>query len=445
MFDTVIHGAKVLQGDRFEFANIGINGSVISAIDKGVLEGNHVISAVGKYIIPGLIDFHTHLDDTIGAFSLADDFQSGSKIAVMNGVTTICTFVTQKKNQSLHDAIKQENDKAKHSSWCDYHFHITPAVQNAETILALDELGRQGQVTLKFYTTYRHADLYQSYDALAKWMQELTSKKVRVLIHCEDDAIVMDPLRMQRNRVADRRPEIAEVTAVSQVLQLVATYEVPVHFVHVSTAEACQLIYQAKRALPVTMETCPQYLYLTATKQSGKTGYRYLCSPPMRKPKTKEALKRQFLEGKIDILATDHCAFTMEDKDSGMGDLDKTPYGIPGIGTLPHLCYRLFETEGHEAALSHLAEYCSKRPAQLLGLTGKKGSLSVGSDADLVIIDKATKPHSIMPTLRSCYNPYSKVSSRLTIHSVYHHGLAILENYKMNDNIKPLGEWVCQN
>jgi len=396
-----------------------------------------VVDAEGAYAIPGLIDIHTHLDDTIGSFYLADTYRTGSMVAILNGVTTLFSFITESKEFPLSQAIENARQKAQGNCLCDYHWHITPINYSEEAFETFDSIVNQGFRSFKVYTTYKNAGIYLNYNQIDYLAAYLKSNNCKLLVHCEDEEVLMKnagnyKYLNQAKSHALVRPEIAEIKAVQKILDICLTHQLPVHIVHVSSAESVELIKQCQKALPVSFETCPQYLFLNDEYLNRIQGHEYLCSPPLRSAENSELMREHALNGDIDCFATDHCAFLKEDKDIYRNDFRKVPNGLPGIGSLFSLVFEMFlKAEKNEeinvGLLARLTYHLSEMPAKITGIYPQKGCLDIGSDADLVIFKKGdAKP--IMPSFADTYNPYEGFTSRLDIVLTVKSGQIVVKN-----------------
>jgi dihydropyrimidinase len=397
----------LLEGEHI--AALGAPGSLGSA--------DQAVDAAGCYVLPGLMDFHTHLDDRIGRFELADTCESGGRLALQHGITTLFGFITQGPGETLLAAIRRTQARARprtHLVW-----HLTPTRWDPETWRELEVAVALGFRTVKLYTTYRANGLYLDYETLADLLPRLATLGVRVLIHAEDEALLQGAA-FASPRASDQarlRPEAAEVQAVARLLDLAHRAGTRLHFVHVSTLAAAHLIQASKARQDVTCETCPQYLWLDASRLDGPEGHRWICSPPLRDDR--EAFRDHARSGGFDLLATDHCAFSRKDKDDWDGrDIRTVASGLPGIGALLPLAWRLWEAEPDRAA-REVARACSELPARLAGLFPRKGALVAGADADLVVLDPDGTARPLRGSLADVHEPYAGFSSRLSARHVW--------------------------
>lgn len=317
-------------------------------------------------LLPGICDFHVHVGETIGGYNLADDWRSLSVLAQKVGIAAIGAFVTEEPTNSLADKYHRMKDAAEREFEGHVHWHLTPTQTTVKDIIPFLKEG----CDLKFYTTYKPAGIYRSYDDISHWMQDLSDLKPRLLVHCEDDATVEKfSLRYQFHSPADhclRRPEIAENIAVEQILELAVKHQYPVHIVHVSSATSALLIYEAKRDYDfITCETAPHYLIYNEDHLKGSNGHRYLCSPPYRSEQTRGAMVELLQDGYFDIIASDHCPFTIQDKDRYADTPAQVPNGIAGVGTLFSSMYTHF-VETNKITLDNLIALTIYNPAKLM-------------------------------------------------------------------------------
>ncbi|PKN71429.1 MAG: dihydroorotase [Candidatus Cloacimonetes bacterium HGW-Cloacimonetes-3] len=320
--------------------------------------------------LPGIYDFHVHIGETIGGHELADNWQSFDRLKEHCGLEGIGLFVTETKDMSIADKLVEMREAAK-----DYpgkvFWHLTPLSLEPGAIISLLDK----DTDIKLYSTYRDAGLFRSYKAIERLMKDLASHKTRLLVHCEDDAIVAEHSeRTPFMRASDhclRRPEKAEITAVEKLLDLSIKHHYPIHIVHVSCPKAALLIQEAKKEADyITCETAPHYLLLNEEQLADPQGHRWLCSPPLRSESSRGAMVELLQDGIFDIVASDHCAFTTADKDHGIMHPDSTPMGIAGSGTLFTLLAEHLVNKG-KISMEQLFDLISFNPAKLMGFSPK--------------------------------------------------------------------------
>lgn len=427
----LIRNGRVALGDRLEALDVRVGGTRVEALGApGSLTADRILDAQGAFVLPGLIDFHTHLDDRIGAHDLADTIEMGSRVAVLNGITTLCTFVTQGHHENLGQALNRARCKALGRAHTDLWYHLTPTRFEAGDRAEQQRLLGLGYRTWKFYTTYRPAGLFQDWSDLEARFRELGPGGARFLLHCEADDLIPGeaPVGLDLSRASAHgrlRSEAAEVEAIRSAIGLSRDHQVPLHVVHVSTVEGARLVQAALASGLLSAETCPQYLWLDETWLDRPDGHRWLCSPPLRGDR--ERFRNLAREGAFTLLATDHCAFRPEDKDAWNGrDIRTVANGLAGIGALPHLAWQLWQSDPEQAALQ-VAHHLSAEPARLLGLKDRKGRIAPGCDADLVLIDPKGPERPIRSSLSPTHEPYPGFSSPLAFPAVIRGGELCVE------------------
>lgn len=441
----LIHGGKTWDGQGWGLQDIRVEKGSITTVGNKLpaLTGDELIDATGLYVTPGFWDFHVHAGDRIGNYQLADDLPAATRLGVTNGITTLFTFVTQKAGQTAEEAW-QTTEKDTGRLGCNVGRHIT-CRSTADFDQWYNDHRTAGRVrTVKLYTTYKNAGLYTSYDILEEYFRHYSQETVLFLLHAEDDEI----LSVAAARVKDNgqaichamaRPAAAEVEAVRRIIVLARRYDTAVHIVHVSTPEALELIQQARGKIRISCETAPHYLFANQELLDRPNGHRYICSPPLRTAKEQTELARLVKDGWTDILATDHCPFTVGDKDLEQEDYRQVPNGLPGLGALTHMAFRLFGPNT-ETALAALCKHLAQNPARLTGWWPRKGSLVPGSDADICLINPHGPDKPVRGTLADCADPYDGVASTLEFVRVLVGGKTVVENGVYN-GVTP-GEWL---
>ncbi len=412
----IING-KILFRDKFIKKDFILIGEEFSFNEN--IEADKVIDADGCYVLPGLIDIHTHLDDYIGKYYLADTYTSASEIALKNGFTTLFNFVTQKPGEELSDSIIRAKSKISDNIGVEFSFHLTPVNYDEDDFRKMIELINEGYKTFKFYTTYKKSGLYISYSNLENVYKRLSGYDIRFLIHCEDDDILKSAINPDFD-YSDAythsllRPKDAEVKAIEKVLGIAIKYKLPTHIVHISSVEGAKLVYEAKMKYDfISCETCPQYLLLDDDYLKNIDGYKYICSPPLRDKQNRKELSELANKGYFDIYTTDHCAFLKKDKDENRNDIRLVPNGLPGIGSLLYNIYNILEGD-EETKLIHIGKRLSENPAKLMGIYPRYGCLEEGSYANLAIVNIG-KSHPLKSTSQDVYDVYEEFSSNLNV------------------------------
>lgn len=418
-------------------ARIAKVGEIDPAEDPG-----SVVDASGLVVLPGLIDCHVHLEDRIGRFTIADDFQSGTAAALCSGVTTVVNFITQQSGETLEGALRKGVYRGLGASHCDFSFHLTPTSFSETDWAGIEAIAARGLRTFKFYTTYREAGLYTDYAALGAIMGRLADLGCRVLVHCEDEKVLeaVDASGLDLTSAGSwalLRPAEAEVVAIGKVLDLAAKTGAKVHIVHVSTSAGAELIDGARGRVDVTCETAPQYILLDESILDGPGGHRHKCTPPPRSGKVREAMEGMAVKGLFDLYATDHCPFVRTDKDD-FTDITTVPSGIAGVGALVPLMHGLL-VKKHGLGWPELVLRLSENPARLAGLFPRKGTIRAGSDADLVIIDADAPERSVASSFADCYDTYRDRTTAVAFKYVFLRGALVVREGRLVTPDRPKG------
>jgi dihydropyrimidinase len=439
---TLIRNGRVALDGSLQNLDVLVDGEHIAALGPQAGDADQVIDAAGCYVLPGFIDFHTHVDDAIGPYYLADTYESSTRTALENGITTLCTFVTQGPDESLLTALLRARAKAEGHSHSDVLWHLTPTTFSAGDLATLQVLLAGGYRTLKLYTTYKAAGIFASYERIAELFQRFGPLGAKFLVHCEDDALIeaIDTTGLDLAKAFTHtllRPEAAEILAIQKVVALALQHQASAHVVHVSTLEGARHLVANRAKGDLSFETCPQYLFLDESWLAREDGHRWLCSPPLR------GQRAPFLDlirqGAADIIATDHCPFCTRDKDRWDGrDFRQVPNGLPGLGALPHVTWKLWEDNPDRAALG-LSTHLSLNPAERAGLGDCKGSLRPGMDADLVVLDPKGPLHPLQSTATDAYEPFPGFTSPLAMRHVLLHGEVRARDGRLTDPKAPRG------
>jgi len=381
-------------------ADLLVEDERIKAIGHGlpVTHDTRAIDAEGCYVLPGVIDGHTHIALDTGIYRTADDWFAGSRAAACGGVTTVVDFATQFPGQTLRQAVEARLEEAQ-GAVIDYGFHVMvtdlPPGREAE----LAELVELGTPSVKLYTTYR-PNYYADDATILRLMETCADLGLLPLVHCENDALVTAQTEALiaagktgwRNH-GRSRPALAEQEAIQRIILLAQAAGCPVHICHCSTVRSVELVDSARRdGQIVSCETCPQYLLLDNTAYEEPKPWWYILQPPLRSAWDCAGLWMLVEDGAVDSIVTDHCDYTEAQK-TAQDDFTQTPGGLPGLETLLPLMFTSGIDEGH-LTLPQLSKLLSTNPARIWGLWPRKGALLIGSDADIVIYDP--RPESIL-------------------------------------------------
>lgn len=359
-------------------------------------DADKTIDATGKYVIPGGIDPHTHLDFPFGGTVSSDDFRTGTIAAAYGGTTSIVDFAVQQRGEALSQALEMWHQKAEGKAAIDYGFHMIILDLPEMRLPELDDMVRQGVTSFKMFMAYLGAVMVDD-STIFRAMVGAADNGALICLHAEHghmiDVLVKDALAEGHTGPeyhAITRPPTTEAEATHRAIRMAAVAGAPVYFVHLSCDDALQEVQAARaRQKYVYAETCPHYLTLDNSMydQDGFEGAKYVLTPPLRDQRHQAELWKGLRRNDLQVVSTDHCAFRFSDqKAMGKDDFSKIPNGGPGIENRLNLLY----THGVVPGLldmNRLVEVFSTTPARLFGLFPRKGTIAVGSDADIVVFD----------------------------------------------------------
>ncbi len=404
-FDTIITNGRVVTATDTFVSDVAINRGKIAAIGDNLPRENaaQVIDAAGKYVLPGGIDVHTHLDMPFGGTTSSDDFETGTRAAAFGGTTTLIDFAIQYKGQTLRTAFDAWMEKASGKAVCDYAFHCIITELADAQLEEMNALVREGVTSFKLFMAYPGVFMLDD-GSIFKALRRTANNGGLVCMHAENgnaiDVIVQQALAEGKKAPkyhALTRPTTAEAEATARAIALAEMAGAPVYIVHLSCNDALEKVREARdRGLPVYAETCPQYLYLSIDNFDvpGFEGAKYVFTPPLREKWHQEKLWNGLKRDHLQVVSTDHCPFCFkEQKELGRGDFTKIPNGGPGVEHRMSLIYSGGVAAGR-FSVNRFVELVSTTPAKLFGLYPRKGTIAVGSDADLVIFDPNRK-HTI--------------------------------------------------
>jgi len=397
-FDTIIANGTVVTATDTYLADVAIEDGRIVALGRNLPRDNakRLLDAAGKYVLPGGIDVHTHLDMPFGGTTSADDFETGTRAAAFGGTTTLIDFAIQYKGQSLRTAFDTWMQKASSKATADYGFHCIITDLPDAQLEEMPQLVREGITSFKLFMAY--PGVFMLDDAsIFKALRASAKAGAMVCMHAENggaiDVIVKQALAEGKTAPkyhALTRPTTAEAEATGRAIALAEMADAPVYIVHLSCNDALEKVREARdRGLPVYAETCPQYLYLSIENFDvpGFEGAKYVFTPPLREKWHQEKLWKGLKNDHLQVVSTDHCPFCFkEQKELGVGDFTKIPNGGPGIEHRMSLVYS-GGVGGGRFSVNRFVELVATTPAKLFGLYPRKGTIAVGSDADLVIFD----------------------------------------------------------
>ena len=415
----IINGHIVTATDDY-MGDMLIDGEKIVAIGSPGSFANHaddtVLDARGKYIFPGAIDVHTHMELPLPTTVGCDDFESGTIAAACGGTTTILDFANQQRGHTLAEALQAWHAKAEGKAVIDYGFHITITDLAAAPEEAMDEMMSAGVMTFKLLMAYPNTFMVDD-ETIYRVLRRAGRLGGLVMVHAENgiviDLIVREAVAAGHTAPGFHgltRPAMLEGEATQRAITLATLAEAPLYVVHVSCAYSLNAVAAARvKGLPVWGETCPQYLFLNdgCYAAPGFESAKFVCTPPMRKLSDNEALWIGLQRRELQVVSTDHAPFNFAgQKELGREDFTKIPNGLPGVEHRVMLMYD--GVRSGKLNIHHFVDLVATAPAKLFGLFPRKGTIAPGSDADLIIFDQertltisATTQHQ-----RVDYTPY---------------------------------------
>lgn len=435
---TLLKGGSVVSGRGVRKADVLLDGEKIARVGRGLsAEGGSVVDVTGMLLFPGFIDAHTHFDLDVCNTTTADDFESGSRAAIRGGTTTVIDFACPNRGESLQYGLELWHKKADGRTYCDYGFHMTIDDWNPAIEAELPAMFAAGISSFKLYLTYPAMMLEDG--AVYSAMKAIKRLGGICGFHCEN-AGVIDAMIAERKAAGDltpgahprSRPACLEAEAVGRLLRIAQAADCPVIIVHLTNRQALAEVEAArKRGQNVYVETCPQYLLLDESvyfNPDYAAAARYICAPPLREKEDQAQLWRGLKRGQIQTVSTDHCAFTLEQKDLGRGDFTKIPGGLPGVETRGELVYS-YGVAKKRIALPTMCQVLSENPARLYGLYPRKGVIREGADGDIVVYDPGAS-HVIRGedcVSKAGYSPYEGFVTSGGIAQVYLRGQLAVE------------------
>ncbi len=405
MTKTLIkNGTVVTAIDRMD-ADVLIDGTKVVALlgREHSVEPDEVIDARGKLVIPGGIDVHTHMELPFGGTFAADTFETGTRAAAWGGTTTIIDFAVQTVGQSAMDGWEAWMDKASGNCAIDYGFHMITGDINDQTLKEMELLVQEGVTSFKMFMAYPGV-FYSDDGQIVRAMQKAAEDGATICMHAEN-GIAIDVFVEQALDRGETDPihhgivrkSILEGEATHRAIKLAELTGAQLYIVHLSASEALDEVIRARDSgLQVFAETCPQYLFLSLDNLgNGFEGAKYVCSPPLRDHAEghQDRLWQGLRTNDLQVVSTDHCPFCMGDhhtfgtqKQLGRDDFSKIPNGMPGVENRMELIYSGGVEDGR-IGLNRFVEITATTPAKMFGLYPKKGTIAVGSDADIVVFD----------------------------------------------------------
>ncbi len=398
MATTLIKDGTIITASHSFAADLVIKDERIEQIGRNLLvkDVDREIDAAGKYIMPGGIDVHTHLDMPVGDFRSVDTFETGTIAAACGGTTTIIDYAAHEHGELMARGLETWHRRAEGRAVIDYGFHMTLSEFTERTLRDMEQMVNAGVSSFKVFTAYPGRMMLNDASIL-KILKRSEELGTLVCVHAENghviDVLIQEAL--ESGNVAPKyhaitRPSKGEGEAVNRVITLAELAETHLYIVHVSCCEAVEHITRARlKGLPIYAETCPQYLFLSDEyyELPDFKGAKYVMSPPLRDKQHQDGIWHGIQNRMLQVVGTDHCPFHFHgQKDRNQDNFTQIPNGGPGIETRLSLLYTGGVCTGR-ISLNHFVDLVSTAPARLFGLYPKKGAVAPGSDADLMIVD----------------------------------------------------------
>ena len=433
----VITAVDDYKGDIF------VESEQVNLIGKNLdVKADRVIDAHDKYVIPGGIDPHTHLDMPFAGTVSADDFETGTRAAAHGGTTTLIDFAIQTKGRSTLEALETWHKKAEGKTAIDYGFHMIIIDLEDDRVPEMRTLADEGVTSYKLFMAYPGV-LYADDATLFRAMRKAGEDGTVICMHAENGIVIDEIVKsaLAEGKTGPKwhaltRPTRMEAEGVHRSIAIAEVADVPVYIVHLSSADALEQVVLARdRGAHVFAETCPQYLFLDHSyyEQEGFEGAKYVMTPPLREKWNQKELWRGLQMGDLMSISTDHCPFCFkEQKEMGINDFSKIPNGGPGVENRMSLVFNGGVVEGR-ISLNRFVELTSTASAKMFGLFPKKGTIAVGSDADIVIFNPDRKEtisvnNSVTHHMNVDYNAYEGFEVTGVSETVISRGKIIVEN-----------------
>jgi dihydropyrimidinase len=417
---TLISNGTIVTADASTVGDVLVDGETIAQIGRDLaaagVSADETIDATGKYVIPGGIDVHTHMELPFGGTFAKDTFETGTRAAAFGGTTSIVDFAVQSKGKSLREGLDAWHAKAEGNAVADYGFHMIMSDVTDESLAEMDGLVAEGIPDFKLFTAYPGV-FYSDDGAIFRAMQQTAKNGGLIMMHAEN-GMAIDVVAAQTVEAGTTDPighglarkPVFEGEATNRVIRLAEAAGVPVYIVHLSASDAMAEVRAARdRGTKAFAETCPQYLFLSLDDMgNGFEGAKFICSPPLRTKDTWDDLWTGLVKDDLQLVSTDHCPFDFHgQKELGRSDFRKVPNGLPGVEDRVDLLHD-GGVVGGRITRERWVEIISTAPAKMFGMFPQKGAIAVGSDADIVVYDP-NRTHTISASTHhmdvdySCY------------------------------------------
>jgi dihydropyrimidinase len=419
-YDLVIRGGTVGTSEALFRADLGVVDGCIAAIGANLAAGREELDATDRLVLPGGIDSHCHIEQMSAAGMMtADDFESATVAAAFGGTTTVISFAAQQRGMDIEKVVADYAARAARGAVVDYSFHMIVTDPNADTLAKLPGLIASGHGSIKLFMTYDR--LRVDDEQVLEVLRLARATGATVCVHAENHGMIawttatlLAARHTSMRYQPESHPRVAEAEAFHRLIALSELADQPVTIFHVSTAEGAEIIRKARRrGLVITAETCPHYLLLTAaeTDKPGMEGAKWCCSPPLRRADDQQALWQALARRDLQLISSDHAPYAWDEtgklKHGPNASFKDIPSGLPGIEVRQLLMFDAMVSQGR-MSVSDFVELTATAPARHYGLHPRKGSLTVGADADIVLWNPAARTRISAATLhdKTGYTPF---------------------------------------
>ena len=438
---TLIQSGRIVTAEQDYTADIYIEKDRITTIGTGLnVTADVVVDARGKYVIPGGVDVHTHMDMPFGGTNSSDDFETGTRAAAFGGTTCIIDFAIQSKGQKMREALDVWWNKGEKAT-VDYSLHMIITDLPEAHLEDMNDMVREGLTSFKLFMAYPNVLMVDD-ATIFRAMRQTGSNGALVCMHAENGGVI--DLLVQKALAEGKtapiyhaltRPVTAEAEAVNRAIALAQMADAPVYIVHLTSADALEKVSEARdRGIPAFAETCPQYLLLSI-EDLGRPdfeGAKYVFTPPLREKWHQDRLWAGLKRNTLQVVSTDHCPFCFkEQKEMGRDSFAKIPNGGPGVENRLQLLFH-HGVNLKRISLNRWVELVSTAPAKMFGLYPRKGTIAVGSDADLVIWDPEAE-HTISAKthhMRVDYSMFEGFKLKGNAERVFSRGALVVDGSK---------------
>ncbi|MHB2020380.1 MAG: dihydropyrimidinase [Candidatus Xenobia bacterium] len=443
MGSILIKNGRVVTAVDDYTADILIEGGQVTQIGRSLdVQADRAIDASGRLVIPGGIDPHTHLDMPFGGTVSADDFETGTRAAAFGGTTCIVDFAIQTKGKSTLEGLETWHKKADGKACIDYGFHMIVTDMADDRLKEMTRLAEEGLTSYKLFMAYPGV-LYSDDGTIFRAMRQAGEDGTMICMHAENGIVIDEIVKraVAEGKTAPKyhaltRPTRMEGEGVHRAIAIAEVANVPVYIVHLSSSDALEEVKRARdRGVPAFAETCPQYLFLDYTyyEKPGFEGAKYVMTPALREKWNQDELWKGLKFGDLHAISTDHCPFCMKDqKELGKDSFTRIPNGAPGVENRMSLIFNGGVVQGR-ISLNKFVELTSTNAAKTFGMFPRKGTIAVGSDADIVIFNAERKEvlsinNPVTHHMRVDYNTYEGMEVQGISEIVIANGEIIVEN-----------------